>query len=194
MNEFSIVCRVLGSLFNRSPQDPVLAPLFGLIQQGKLQEHWPLEQDALLTRLRESADPQALAAEYDHLFVGENRAVSPYRSDYVEGATEQDVRAFLQQRGMPLGENPADSFGSMLLAASWLEDQSAEDEVGAQTALFDDYLFPWCGKFLGKVEAHATSGFYRTLSEISREALQAMRDELEELAASDIENEDDDEQ
>ncbi|MGY4577182.1 TorA maturation chaperone TorD [Ewingella americana] len=82
----------------------------------------------------------------------------------------------------------------MLLAASWLEDQSAEDEVGAQTALFDDYLFPWCGKFLGKVEAHATSGFYRTLSEISREALQAMRDELEELAASDIENEDDDEQ
>ncbi|MDN5681281.1 MAG: molecular chaperone, partial [Ewingella sp.] len=55
-------------------------------------------------------------------------------------------------------------------------------------------LFPWCGKFLGKVEAHATSGFYRTLAEISREALQAMRDELEELAASDIENGDDDEQ
>ncbi|MGY4577183.1 TorA maturation chaperone TorD [Ewingella americana] len=95
MNEFSIVCRVLGSLFNRSPQDPVLAPLFDLIQKGKLQEHWPLEQDALLTRLRESADPQALAAEYDQLFVGENRAVSPYRSDYVEGATEQDVRCFL---------------------------------------------------------------------------------------------------
>lgn len=190
MNEFSIVCRVLGSLFNRPPQDPVLAPLFGLIQQGKLLEHWPLEQDALLIRLRESADPQALAAEFDHLFVGENRAVSPLRSDYVEGATELEVRTFLQQRGMPLGDTPADQFGSLLLAASWLEDQSKEDEVAAQTALFDDYLFPWCGKFLGKVEAHATSGFYRTLAEISREALQAMRDELEEVASQDSENED----
>jgi|SRR5471030_126522 len=194
MNEFSIVCRVLGSLFNRSPQDPVLAPLFGLIQQGKLLEHWPLEQDALLRRLQESADPQALEAEFKHLFVGEDRAVSPYRKDYVEGATEQDVRTFLQQRGMPLTETPADQFGSILLAASWLEDQSQEDEVEAQISLFDDYLFPWCGKFLGKVEAHATSGFYRTLAEISREALQAMRDELDEADKAEIENDEDDEQ
>lgn len=194
MNEFSIVCRVLGTLFYRQPQDPLLVPLFGLIQEGKLREHWPLEQDALLVRLQQSADPQALAAEFNHLFVGAECAVSPFRSAYVEGESEQEVRTFLKQRGMPLGEAPADHFGSMLLAASWLEDQSQEDEAAAQIALFDEYMLPWCGKFLGKVEAHATSGFYRTLSEISREAITAMRDELEESLPEDIEDGEEDEQ
>ena len=28
MNEFSILCRVLGSLYSRQPQDPLLVPLF----------------------------------------------------------------------------------------------------------------------------------------------------------------------
>jgi TorA maturation chaperone TorD len=194
MNEFSIVCRVLGTLFYRQPQDPLLVPLFGLIQDGKLREHWPLEQNALLIRLQESANPETLAAEFNHLFVGSECAVSPFRSDYVEGANEMDVRTFLQQRGMPLGEGPADHFGAMLLAASWLEDQSKEDEVSAQITLFDEFLFPWCGKFLGKVEAHATSGFYRTLSEISREALQAMRDELEEQLPPELDDAEEDDQ
>lgn len=52
MNEFSVVCRVLGTLFYRQPQDPRLAPLFTLFQAGKLQQYWPLEQDELLVRLQ----------------------------------------------------------------------------------------------------------------------------------------------
>ena len=32
MNEFSILCRVLGSLYYRQPQDPLLVPLFTLIR------------------------------------------------------------------------------------------------------------------------------------------------------------------
>ena len=185
MNEFSIVCRVLGTLFYRQPQDPLLVPLFSLIKEGKLQQHWPLEQDELLQRLQQGCEPHLLAADFNALFVGSECSVSPLRSSYVEGATESEVRSFLQQRGMPLGEAPADHFGSLLLAASWLEDQSQEDEAQAQITLFDDYLLPWCGRFLGKVEAHATSGFYRTLAAITRDALQAMRDELAEYEEQD---------
>ena len=44
MNEFSILCRVLGTLYYRQPQDPLLVPLFTLIREGKLAENWPLEQ------------------------------------------------------------------------------------------------------------------------------------------------------
>ncbi|HGJ5879793.1 MAG TPA: molecular chaperone, partial [Arsenophonus nasoniae] len=33
MNEFSVICRILGTLFNRSPEDPVIKPLFELIMQ-----------------------------------------------------------------------------------------------------------------------------------------------------------------
>ncbi|AVJ18021.1 TorD/DmsD family molecular chaperone [Serratia rhizosphaerae] len=192
MNEFSIVCRVLGTLFYRQPQDPLLVPLFSLIQEGKLQQHWPLEQDELLQRLQQGCEPHLLAADFNALFVGAECSVSPLRSTYVEGATESEVRSFLQQRGMPLGEAPADHFGSLLLAASWLEDQSQEDEAQAQITLFDEYLLPWCGRFLGKVEAHATSGFYRTLAMITRDALQAMRDELAEYEEQ--EGSEDDEQ
>lgn len=32
MNEFSIICRLLGSLWYRAPQDPVVAPIYGLIR------------------------------------------------------------------------------------------------------------------------------------------------------------------
>ncbi|MGG6177698.1 TorD/DmsD family molecular chaperone [Pantoea allii] len=183
MNEFSILCRIIGSLFNRHPQDALLAPLFTLIREGKLAAQWPLEQDELLTRLQQNSDPQALAADYDALFVGSDCKVSPFASDWPEGKPESDIRAFLTARGMPLGDAPADHFGGLLLAASWLEDQSAADENAAQLALFDEYLMPWCGAFLGKVEAHATTAFYRTLALLSRETIQAMYDELVESAS-----------
>lgn len=180
MNEFSIICRILGSLYNRQPQDPLLVPLFTLLREGKLLQQWPLEQDELLIRLQQNSDPQSLAADYNALFVGSECKVPPFASHWDNGPQENDVRAFLQSRGMPLTDSPADHFGTLLLAASWLEDQSAADELQAQITLFDDYIMPWCGQFLGKVEAHATTAFYRTLAALSREAIQAMRDELEE--------------
>lgn len=180
MNEFSILCRVLGSLYYRQPQDPLLVPLFNLIRDGKLAASWPLEQDELLERLQKSCDMQQISADYNALFVGDECSVSPYRSAWVDGATEAEVRSFLSSRGMPLSDTPADHIGTLLLAASWLEDNSADDESEAVDTLFTDYLLPWVGTFLGKVEAHATTPFWRTQSTITREAISAMWDEIEE--------------
>lgn len=180
MNEFSILCRVLGTLFYRQPQDPLLVPLYTMIQEGKLAQNWPLEQDELLERLQKSCDMQQVSADYNALFVGEGCRVAPYRSAWEEGATEADVRAFLTERGMPLAETPADHFGTLLLAASWIEDQSGDDESEAIETLFEEFLLPWCGTFLGKVEAHATSPFWRTLAPLTRDAIAAMWDDLQE--------------
>ncbi|AYZ15921.1 TorD/DmsD family molecular chaperone [Klebsiella pasteurii] len=180
MNEFSILCRVLGSLYYRQPQDPLLVPLFTLIREGKLAASWPLEQDELLERLQKSCDMQSLAAEYNVLFVGEECRVAPYRSAWVDGATEAEVRGFLAAHGVPTGEGAADHFGSLLLAASWLEDHAAEDESEVLETLFAEYILPWCGEFLGKVEAHATTPFWRTMAPLTREAVSAMWDELQE--------------
>ncbi|WP_024549822.1 TorD/DmsD family molecular chaperone [Siccibacter turicensis] len=182
MNEFSMICRVLGSLYYRHPQDPLLAPLLEAIREGKLAQGWPLEQDALFERLQKSVNDPAVAADYDALFVGEACSVPPYRSAWLDGTSEADVRAFLTARGMPVPSGPADHFGFLLLAASWLEDNAAEDESEALDTLFTEYLLPWCGTFLGKVEAHATGAFWRTLAELTREAIGAMLDELEEEA------------
>ena len=63
---------------------------------------------------------------------------------------------------------------------NWLEDQSTEDESEALETLFSEYLLPWCGAFLGKVEAHATTPFWRTMAPLTRDAISAMWDELEE--------------
>lgn len=183
MNEFSILCRVLGSLYYRQPEDPVLVPLYALIREGKLAANWPLEQDELLARLQNSVDDPALTTDYQALFIGETCSVAPYRSAWQEGASEAEVRAFLTTRGMPLTDAPADHFGTLLLAASWLEDNVAADESEALEKLFADYLLPWCGTFLGKVEAHAVTPFWRTLAALTRDAIAAMWDELEEESA-----------
>ena len=105
MNEFSILCRVLGSLYYRQPQDPLLVPLFTLIREGKLAASWPLEQDELLARLQKSCEMQSLATDYNALFVGEACSVPPYRSAWVEGSSEAEVRAFLSEHGIPTGES-----------------------------------------------------------------------------------------
>ncbi|ELY4220728.1 molecular chaperone [Cronobacter sakazakii] len=180
MNEFSIICRLLGSLWYRAPQDPVVAPIYGLIREGKLAQNWPLEQDELLARLQKNAQPDAVEADYQALFGQDDARVSPLRSAWVAESREQEIRAFLTARGMPLGEAAADHFGLLLLAASWLEDQSAEDEIEAQETLFGEFLIPWYETFLGKVEAHAATSFWRTLAQITREAIQAMWEELQE--------------
>jgi len=186
MNDFSMVCRVLGTLFYRHPQDAMLAPLLALIAEGKLAVHWPLKQDDLLQRLQQSCDVETLAADYTRLFIdamaqgGAAPAVSPQRSAWVAPDAPK-VMPFLLQVGMPSGDGPADHFGALLLAGSWIEDHAQLDETAAQQELFDSYLLPWSDGFLGKVQACANGEFYRTLAIVTREALQALREELDDL-------------
>lgn len=182
MNDFSMVCRVLGTLFYRQPDDALLAPLLALIREGKLAAHWPLEQDSLLARLMKCCDAGALTPQYHALFVGDDAQVPPLRSAWLS-EDDSEIALFLQQHGMPQGAGPADHFGALLLAGSWLEDHAALDETLAQCQLFDRFVLPWSALFLGKVEACAGGDFYRVLAIICREALQALREELDETQA-----------
>lgn len=186
MNEFSIVCRILGTLFQRSPDDALVKPLIDMIAQDKLKASWPLEQDELWARMAKAVDHKAITADYQAMF-GSEPTVPPFAHRYDEEITEAEIREFLVTRGMTLTDAPTDAFGALLLAASWLEDQAAEDETAAQEELFDSYILSWYGVFLGKVEAHATTPFYRTLAQITRDAVIALRDELESDSESDDE-------
>lgn len=51
---------------------------------------------------------------------------------------------------MPLADTPADHIGTLLLAASRLEDQSTEDESEALETLFSEYLLPRVVRSLAK--------------------------------------------
>lgn len=193
MNTFSTLCRLFGTLFYRRPDDAVMPPVLNMLQQGALSEMWPLvlsdNSEFALKQLRQPQDVAALCADYSELF-GDNGAVSLLAEQH--GIDVQGFADFQQQVGMPgAGTVAGGHFGQMLLTASWVEDQSAEDEVSAQEALFQHYLLPTAAKVLGQVEMHAKTGFYRALAVLTREALSAMADELVEQLEAQNGNESD---
>lgn len=178
INDFSLLCRLFGNLFYRRPDEPILAGTFEWLKQGNLTQHWALSTDSqseqALACLQKEANPTQLAVAYQALFAKEG-TVSTAISDYA--VSVEEFIAFRQQRAMPELAEP-DHFGLLLLTASWIEDNL--DSTQAQQDFFKDFLLPCASKFLGKVEAH-DQGFYKALAQLTRDALSAMADELEEF-------------
>ncbi len=180
INHFSLISRLFGNLFFRSPTDPVLAGVFQWLQNQGLSQVWALETDKAsqqaLDDVQRAIDLNLLQAEYEKLFgnLGKiNTALSAYGVDLAAFV------AFRQERDMPVLDNP-DHFGLLLLTASWIEDNL--DSQSAQQALFEEFLLPCASKFLNTVETQATLPFYRSLALLTREILAATADELEETA------------
>ncbi|MBR0573779.1 MULTISPECIES: TorD/DmsD family molecular chaperone [Pasteurellaceae] len=178
INDFSLLCRLFGNLFYREPTDPILSELFEWLKQGNLRSDWALsldtQSDKALDTIEKLANPTELAVSYNKLFA-KNGNIDTAISSY--DINIQDFIVFRQQRGMPVLENP-DHVALLLLTASWIEDNL--DSVEAQKDLFQRFLLPCASKFLGKVEAFDTS-FYKALAQLTRDALSAMADELEEV-------------
>ncbi|MGC6359439.1 TorD/DmsD family molecular chaperone [Bisgaard Taxon 45] len=181
LNAFSMISRLFGNLFYRSPNDPILANVFAWLQQQGLSSIWALDTDSQSQQALDSVqmplDLNALAKEYEKLFAGEIPQVSTRLSDY--GVSVEEFVHFRQCRGMPALDS-ADHFALLLLTASWIEDNL--DSVAAQHQLFEQFLLPCASKFLAQVESKASLPFYRALAILSKEILAAMADELEEYA------------
>ena len=161
INDFSLLCRLFGNLFYRQPTDSLLAGTFQWLAQGGLRQQWALNTDA----------QSELALTLIEKHAGH---VSTKISDYQINVAE--FEAFRLTRNMPVLSDYA-HVALLLLTASWIEDNL--DSTAAQQALFADFLLPVMSKFLGKVEAQ-DSAFYRSLAQLTREALAAMADELDE--------------
>lgn len=177
INDFSLLCRLFGNLFYRQPTDSLLAGTFQWLAQGGLRQQWALNTDAqselALTLIEKLAHPTELSAAYQAIFADSGH-VSTKISDYQINVAE--FEAFRLTRDMPVLSD-YDHVALLLLTASWIEDNL--DSTAAQQALFADFLLPVMSKFLGKVEAQ-DSAFYRALAQLTREALAAMADELDE--------------
>ena len=177
INDFSLLCRLFGNLFYRNPNDDILTGTFAWLKQGGLRQQWALSTDSqseqALDILAKLANPLELSESYQRLF-GEDGSVNTAISNY--GFSVADFHTFRQQRNMPEVAN-LDHVALLLLTASWIEDNL--DSTIAQQELFVQFLLPCLSKFLGKVEAFDT-GFYKALAQLTRDALSAMADELEE--------------
>lgn len=177
---FSLISRLFGNLFYRQPQDPILANIFAWLAQQQLTAIWPLSTDnqseQALKALQSPQDLTQLNKEYCHLFDPQVGAVTIKLSNY--DVNLADFLQFRQQYAMPTLEN-ADHIALLLLTSAWLEDNVADIEV--QKTFFAQFLLPCASKFLGQVEAHSHLPFYRALSQLCREILSAMADELEDV-------------
>ncbi|TDQ57196.1 TorA maturation chaperone TorD [Mesocricetibacter intestinalis] len=182
LSHFSLISRLFGNLFYRTPQDPLLDGVFDWLKQQGLSALWPLELDEqtekALQSLQLAVDRSLLAQEYRSLFVGEKAKADCRISAY--GADPDAFIAFRRLRAMPEVES-ADHFGLLFLSASWLEDNT--DSPAAQRELFETFLLPCAAPFLSAVEKGALLPFYRALALLSRQILAAMADELEEQEA-----------
>jgi len=160
VNNFSLISRLFGNLFYRSPTDPILSGVFDWLQQQGLSQVWALstdkESEAAIANLQMKIDLTLLDQEYQKLF-GPNGNVPTAISSY-----DMDVQRFVDFRH----------------ARTWLEDNT--ESLSAQQDLFGDFLLPCAAKFLTQVETYATLPFYRSLAYLTREILAAMADELEE--------------
>lgn len=179
LNNFSLISRLFGNLFYRSPTDPVLAGVFAWLQQKGLEQVWALDTDKeseqAVANLQMALDLAALEKEYRSLFQGEQAKVAKDIAAY--GINAEEFLAFRRERNMPEVQSAVD-FGLVLLTASWIEDNL--DSSAAQAELFERFLLPCAAKFLAKVESCAILPFYRSLALLCREMLAATADELEE--------------
>ena len=121
ISEFSLLCRLFGTLFYRSPQSEVLAGVFQWLAQDGLRETWALVEDdqinVALNQVQGEQDLVILEADYQAL----NQTVSFKISDY-----QVDLAQFIHfrlERGMPDLAQP-DQVGLLLLTASWVEDNA----------------------------------------------------------------------
>lgn len=175
INHFSILCRLFGNFFQRQPQDPILAPALQWLQQGGVKTIWDLaadpQTDTALTQLTSGWTLEQLSQDYQHLQQSVDFKLSAY------GVDVEQFKAFRQERAMPEVAD-SDHIALPLLTAAWIEDQMGSLE--AQRQLFQTFLLPTIGRFLGQIEAHAQTAFYRSLAQLCRDLLAAMADEIEE--------------
>lgn len=179
LSNFSLISRLFGNLFYRSPSDPVLVEVFAWLSQQNLTPLWLLETDKTsnqaLQALQMPLDLTALDQEYHNLFAGSEPKVNTQLSAY-SGDLSAFV-AFREAQGLPAVES-ADHFALILLTAAWLEDHA--QNLISQKILFEQFLLPCANGFLTQVETHASLPFYRALALLCREILAAMADELDE--------------
>lgn len=72
VNNFSLISRLFGNLFYRSPTDPILSGVFDWLQQQGLSQVWALSTDkeskAAIDNLQMKIDLTLLDQEYQKLF------------------------------------------------------------------------------------------------------------------------------
>ncbi len=161
---------LLASLLARAPGGEALAAL-GAIEVPAEARRAPLAPawEALGEAARR-AEPEALAEEYQDLFVGIGRGeVVPYASWYLTGFMMDrplaELRADLAALGIERSagnREPEDHAAALLEAMALLVEEAPEDLAG-QRRFFERHLGPWMATFFADLQQAGAARFYRAV-------------------------------
>jgi len=132
-----------------------------------------------------ATDAQAIAQEYNDLFIGAGKAlVTPYTSG--QGGLQAPDRYLLALREHLLAWGLArrdsvfeieDHVAAVCDVMRWLIER--ERPLDEQQSFFNDFVYTGVGTFCNAIEARATTPFYRAVAALARAFLSIERDAFE---------------
>lgn len=165
---------LIGTLLARPPADALLDELGGLEAEGagdgKLEAAWQA-----LALAAQKADAQAVAEEYQTLFIGLGRGeLVPYGSWYLTGflmeAPLDDLRDDLARLGIVRQEGisePEDHIGALCEVMSLLvADPERTVDYATQRRFYNTHMGPYLERFWSDLDAAESAHFYRAVSRL----------------------------
>lgn len=177
------VYALLGALLARPPD----AALLGMLQRIPVAE---AKGDATMTAawatLKQSAagaQVEALAEEYQDLFIGIGRGeLVPYGSWYLTGFLMEkplaELRVDLQRFGLQRQEQahePEDHAAALCEIMSLLVMSGTEVTFAQQREFFAKHIAPWMGRFFGDLAVAQAARFYRAVALLGERFLEVER-------------------
>lgn len=170
--------RLLAGLLSAPPAREELAPLATLSGDAT-----GLGQAiAELARCAASADPDALAEEYQQLFIGLGRGeVIPFASYYLTGFLQEKPLARLRQDMDKLGierdpgiAEPEDHIASIFEMMAGLIDGSLGEQLALseQKELYERHVASWASYFFRDLESAQSAEFYAAVAVVGSTFLQ----------------------
>jgi TorA maturation chaperone TorD len=165
---------LVGTLLARPPAAELLAEL-GQVEpegagDGRLDAAW-----RTLAEAARKADAQAVAEEYQELFIGLGRGeLVPYGSWYLTGflmeapldaLRDELVRlGFVRQEGI---SEPEDHVGALCEVMSMLlADPERAADYATQRAFYNTHMGPWLDRFWNDLDKAENAHFYRAVSQL----------------------------
>lgn len=183
----AFTARVLGALFYYAPDSTQASPLVAAFSDTMWTEQWPLATDVLTSLSAEfcqhssEAPPQA----FQRLFIGPQALPAPPwgsvwldRENVLFGESTLALRQWMRENGIVFAgsqNEPEDHFGSLLLLAAWLEENTCHQECDQLLAW---HLLPWSGRFLDVFISGADHPFYRAAGKLAQLTLAGWRSGL----------------
>ena len=176
------VYRLCASLLSIPPNSTILSAL----SEVNGDPATPLGEALSKLRLLSSTDPEAIADEFDALFIGVGRGeLLPYASYYLTGFLHEKPLASLRTDMATLGltrrdgvSEPEDHVSSVLeIMAGLIDGSLAGLSAAQQKAFYRTHVGSWAGHFFADLQTAKAADFYKTVGLVGERFL-----EIEEQA------------